>query len=127
MNKLNRYSLIKNLITKNSLGRLETSQSEIDEEKKLALAVNDDESILDDEEKNLYASPALVAIARLEKDRGEGEEGTLLTKKEIEYLSREVKRPVSLFKVKKREEMEGEEMPIEKIDIGELLSFAQYN
>jgi hypothetical protein len=124
MNKSNRYSLIQNLIVKGAAGRMETSRSEIEEEKKLVLTPENDDSILDDEEKNLYASPALVAIGKLDREE---KENLFLSKAESDALARDMKRPVSFFKVKKREEAEEELTPLDKMDINGLLSFSQYN
>lgn len=126
MNKNERLSLIANLIQKNSAGRLEASASEVVEEKNLALANQTDESILDEEDKDSFVNPVLAANLDNPRSQREGEEESILSKREMAILSRELGRPVSFLGVKRAEEKgESFELSLTNEEIAETVAWAE--
>ena len=126
MNKNERLSFIANLIKKNSSGRLEASSSEIEEEKNLALASQTDDSILDEEDKDSFVNPALAAKLDAPRLTREDENDSILSKKEMEILSRELGRSVSFLGVKRTEEREeSSELSLTKEQMDETLAWAE--
>ena len=126
MNKNERLSFIENLIRKNSSGKLEASSVEIDEEKKLALANDSDSSILDEEDKGAFLSPVLAASLDKPRLQREEEGDSILSKKEMELLAKELGRPVSFLGVKRTEEREeSSELFLTKEEMAETLAWAE--
>lgn len=107
MDKQNRYSFIQNLIEKNSAGRMEATKADAEEEKNLVSSSDNDQSILDEEEKDSFVNPVLAVKfdTRLQREE-EKEDDTLISKREMRLLSKELGRPVSFLGVKRSEEKE---------------------
>lgn len=127
MNKTERLSFIENLIRKNSSGKLEAHSSEVEEEKKLILSNDSDSSILDEEEKDSFVNPVLAASldSRLIREE-EKEDDTLISKREMKILSRELGRPVSFLGVKRTEEKEELcKLSLTKEEMDETLAWAE--
>lgn len=125
MNKTERHNYIKAFIEKNSAGRLEANKEGIEEEKNLALQNQKDDSILDEEQKDSFITPALAAALRPSREEGK-EENLLLNKSELAHLSHELKRPVSFLKLKGVAGVQSsEETPFDKLNLKELTEFAE--
>lgn len=122
MNKTEQYSHIKNFIEKNSSGRLETSQIEVEEEKKLALISNDDNSIEDEEGKGAFVNKELVRATDMVKEENGDESEFLLTAKERKILEEQLGRSVSFSGLKKVETQIEDKT---EFNIAELLEYAE--
>ena len=125
MDKTNRYAFIRNLIEKNASGRLEAGQKDLEEEGRLALASDGDDSILDEEDKNSFVNPVLVEKMDSPRPQREREEDAILTKAEIQSLSKELGRPISFLGVKRSEEKEESLALPEGENVEELLKWAE--
>lgn len=128
MDKETRYALIQSMLRRASAGRLEAGKQDVEEEAKLAVANNDDNSIVEEENSATFINPALAAAIETPRlTRGESEEETLLTEAEKQHLSRELGRPVSLSGIKRVVQKDSsEDIPsIENMDLVGLQKFAE--
>lgn len=126
MDKTQSYNLIRNIVERRQAGKVEAHSSEVEEERKLAMSNDSDNSILDEEEKGVFVSPALVAKLDAPRFKREEESEILLSKREIKLLSQELGRPVSFLGVKASQEKE-EEVKINLTDseVSDLLAWAE--
>lgn len=126
MNKDERYSVIESLIKHNSAGSMQVDKAGVEQEKKLALVSNDDESILDEEQQGATFISPLLAVA-VEKPRltREREEDSILSKSDVASLSKELGRPISFLKLKQTGNAEEESAMQRELDYNELSAFAR--
>lgn len=102
MNKDTRYTLIKNLVTARSAGVVHASTAEVEEEKKLALVANDDNSIADEAAHELASKRLMRALdAKAEMQRESADDG-VLSREQRELLQKETGRKYSGIILKKQ-------------------------
>ncbi len=114
-------------------GQLQPREEDVEEEKKLTLANEKSDSIIDEEVDSPFISPVLAKVVlRPRSQREKEEEGketeadSLLTKSDLMHLSRELKRPVSFSGLKKSGNVESSNViKFEELNIDELLRYAE--
>lgn len=98
MNKTSRLTLIKNFVeSKKNLGLISTppASSDVEEEKKLAVAIDNDDEIIGEDEKPVGVSKALAGAVGVAKSKKTQERDFFLTEQERAELG---KKPLTVFK-----------------------------
>lgn len=120
-NEKDPYALIKQILKKRTLGVMNASASDLEEEKKLALAKFGDEA--DEENGESFLSPAMADATKPLRQSREDESEFLLSAKEKSILSQELGKPIGSFGLKAAQGAEGDEK-IPDLNYEELEKFA---